>query len=377
MMLDNIKQYLTNLFKDIEQLRKICFYIGYTLIFLGFWLTKTQFKVNEEMLTIISIIPLAVSINYRKYKLKDIAILGMLFILGVLVYYFSKDWSVIKIVLILATIKERNIRKIIKCSFYVCFILTFMTIISSLIFDIGKVYIIKDFGRDDLETRFCFGFNHPNQFHNTITYLIITYMYIKNDKLKINNIAILSVINIIAYIFSASRTGLLITFVAIIVNTIFYNMRTTKDNVLSKLIQCIYIGIIAFQVIIVMLYGEIDFLDKLNDILNNRIMVAHRYYANYGISAFGSIVKEGAFELGYVNSLIKLGVIPVTLLIIAQMVLIKRYMINKEYKKVALIMVLTLYSFAENNWFFVFRNLSILLCADLIYGKDIKPIKEI
>lgn len=322
------------------------------------------------------LVTLILSIDYKKYTKQEIIINAVLLSIGGIVYLIAKDWTVFKVALILVAIKDRDIDDIIRISLYTCMAILGISIIMSF-FDPSKLYIVDNFGRGKIEKRYCFGFTHPNQFNLAITYLIIGYMYLKKRKVDLKELALLLILTIVTYILTTSRTGLLVTLAAIAINIVAENIKIDKDknNLITKIIQGVYLGMIILQVIMVVFYDKIPIFGKIDDILNNRIMVAYNFYEQYGISLIGQKIHAGTFELGYMNALVKLGIIPVVLLIISQITLIKKYMLNKEYKKVALIVIFTIYSFTENNWLFIFRNLSILLCAELIYNSNFEFVK--
>jgi len=244
------------------------------------------------------------------YSKKEFFILTPIALLALYNYSLSGNIFCVYTILVIACMKDINYVTLFKTLFYstLCSII-FIGILS--FFGIGSpTRLIEDFGRGMIETRYCFGLHHPNIWHQAIARCIVFGCIGHYKQLNIVHLLILFVFNYFIYTMSVSRTGLLATWIFLLL-LIFYKY-------FSKLMHTIFVKICAF-IGIVSVYGlyvyfTYDFATtwtlnaQLFDwkITTGRIQQAVAYLAYNPIKLFsnrfpddGTLFDLGAFRLFY------------------------------------------------------------------------------
>ena len=156
-----------------------------------------------------------------KYTKKEFFILTPIIALALYNYYVSGNIFCIYTILVIASMKDIDYSIFFKVLFY--------STLSSVIFvgflsflEIGSpTQLTQDFGRGLVETRYCFGLYHPNIWHQAIARCIVFGSIGYYKQLNIIHLLILFLFNYFIYTLSISRTGLLATWIFLIL-VIFY-----------------------------------------------------------------------------------------------------------------------------------------------------------
>ena len=184
--------------------------------------------------------------EYRIYEWLVIIGLGFL---GTISYLACDDKYVIRLVVLLIAGKGIQLRKIIIC---ICLVTLASTVIIAFFsfFSIsGPLVDIRNYGRGGVETRYSFGFNHANNIHSTLWYLLVLMLLIKKNVNGIVGGILLTLANIGLYCLTLSRTGLLITEMLIIGSVWLYYYPFKKINILLYIFSdAFYFGCIGLTV---------------------------------------------------------------------------------------------------------------------------------
>lgn len=245
-----------------------------------------------------------------KYTKKEFFILTPIIALALYNYYVSGNIFCIYTILVIASMKDIDYSIFFKVLFY--------STLSSVIFvgflsflEIGSpTQLTQDFGRGLVETRYCFGLYHPNIWHQAIARCIVFGSIGYYKQLNIIHLLILFLFNYFIYTLSISRTGLLATWIFLIL-VIFYKY-------LSKLMHTFLIKLLALTGIIsvyaLYVYFAYDFAvnwtlnSQLFDwkITTGRIQQAIEFLSYYPIKLFssrfpddGTLFDLGAFRIFY------------------------------------------------------------------------------
>ena len=184
--------------------------------------------------------------EYRIYEWLVIIGLGFL---GTISYLACDDKYVIRLVVLLIAGKGVQLRKIIIC---ICLVTLASTVIIAFFsfFSIsGPLVDIRNYGRGGVETRYSFGFNHANNIHSILWYLLVLMLLIKKNVNGIVGGILLTLANIGLYCLTLSRTGLLITEMLIIGSVWLYYYPFKKINILLYIFSdAFYFGCIGLTV---------------------------------------------------------------------------------------------------------------------------------
>ena len=245
-----------------------------------------------------------------KYTKKEFFILTPIAILALYNYSVSGNIYCVYTVLVIACMKDIDYSTLFKTLFYstLCSVI-FVGILS--FFEIGSpTKLTQDFGRGLVETRYCFGLYHPNIWHQAIARCIVFGCIGYYKKLSIVHILILFAFNYFIYTMSISRTGLLATWIFLLLVIFYKYLYKLMHTVFIKL--CAFLGIVSVYGLYV--YFTYDFATNwsLNaqlfdwKVTTGRIQQALEFLAYNPIKLFssrfpddGTLFDLGAFRLFY------------------------------------------------------------------------------
>ena len=136
-----------------------------------------------------------------RYTKKEFFILAPLGILSLYNYHIAGNIFGVYTILVIAASKDIDYSILFKTLFYSTLsAVVFVGILS--FFEIGSpTHLTEDFGRQVIETRYCFGLYHPNIWHQAIGRCIIFACIGYYKQLHIIHLLILLVFNYFIYIF--------------------------------------------------------------------------------------------------------------------------------------------------------------------------------
>ena len=226
---------------DIKKISLYLFYIAIALLAISDsgiqLLILTTIGPGSRTLRLIAMWLLFFKVLMTRYTQKEFFILAPFGILSLYNYHIAGNIFGVYTILIIAASKDINYSTLFKTLFYSTLsAIIFVGILS--FFGIGSpTHLTEDFGRQVIETRYCFGLYHPNIWHQAIGRCIIFGCIGYYKQLRIIHLLILFVYNYFIYRLSISRTGLIAVSIVIIL-MIFYKH-------LSKIMHTLFIKICA------------------------------------------------------------------------------------------------------------------------------------
>ena len=317
--------------------------------------------------THVAFILFCIKILMTKYEWNQIIMILLTGMLGVASYFTCKDEYVIRAVVFLAATvgveTDRNIRII----FWGTLIGMLLIIALAVLGVCGTVVDVRDYGRGLIEARYCLGFNHANNVHCLLWYIVALLVLFKYDCLKVWHLICLFVLNIGVYFLTSSRTGVMATAIVIIMAIVIkvcekpVVKRLYMITAFMALVSCIIISLRAATVV--------PFYDRyqmtLNRLLTQRLEMV---WEHMPMSTW--VIFPGPRTSEYVdNGFVSLTYIYGTVVGILFCVLIV-YSIYESYKKDMMYVMIVLIS----SIFVVFMestcmiNISILCNMILILG---------
>lgn len=299
---------------DIKKLSELFFYIAIALLAIsdsGIQLFILHvIGPGSRTLRLISLWLLFAKVLMTRYTKKELLLIFPIAILALYNYTISGNIYCVYTILIIASLKNIDFSLLFKVLFYSTLgTVIFVGILSC--FGIGSpTQITQDFGRNIIETRYCFGLYHPNIWHQAIARCIIFACIGYYKQLNILHLAALFLFNCFIYTLSVSRTGLLAVciFLAMI---IFYKY-------LVKLMHTLFVKIGIFWGILsvygLYVYFAYDFATKWTlraqlfdwKITTGRIQQALQFLSTHSIGLFssrfpddGTLFDLGAFRIFY------------------------------------------------------------------------------
>ena len=208
----------------------------------------------------------------------------------------------------------------------------------------GSLSVTQNF-RHIAETRYCFGFFHPNGFSMFYIKFILLGIFLYGNKLGIKLSIALSVVLSIPLVLSNSRTSLLcygFVCLALILIKLFKRYDLTKVVLIISII--IIFSLIVLTVLTIFM-KEIDVMDGhadnlwelLNELSSGRLNSMTKSFNAYQVNLFGYGNTLETTENGYVNAMFSEGMIFVCIFIFASIWLL--YRMYKEKNNIGIIVV--------------------------------------
>ncbi len=365
--------------------RNTLFIIGYLIFFIQFW-TKGLLKINEYIFYFPAAIFIIASIDIKNLTPRDILAIACLNLLGLISYVYSGTMTILKTTFILSAIKNKDIDKIIKCTFWASAGILLGHIICSSILHIGDLYKEVDFGRGVIERRYYFGFSHTNTAQSLFNTMMLCWLYSylqqeKEKKWRIIGFVLVIALTIVMYELTKSRTGLVIALVFIL----FSMLDSIKKYQIMrnyKLTSAVYVAAVLGTILFVYCLNGTAIFKKLNQFTTRRLEFSRLYTEEYPITPFGQeisntfetavedVENKVAFDQGIINSLLTFGLLINLLFYFTQLKLLKKYSQTGNTKRIMIICVMIIYAITEDILFYPFVNFGLLFIGDLLYENE-------
>lgn len=305
-----------------------------------------------------------------RYSFKEIILNVVLIVCSFLSLKVSGDARVLWFALAIIAAKGINLKKIVKYSLITLCICCFIFILLSLfgVTNISSVYYNKG-------TRFSFGMGHPNMcsaYYNII-FAHLGYLYF--DKIKIKHTVFSSIGAIIIFLFTKSRTGMLVYIIAWLY-FILLKKKIFKKNEEKKLLMIVLVACMMFFTILPIIYNnEKKYMNTIDNFMTGRFSQANFYIKKYGINFLGNNVLEdltseythNILDIGYSRMLICNGIYYYMIVVGGYL-----YILISAYKKklndlTFFVSFFIVYMCSENVATYVFMNVSMLYFSNILF----------
>ena len=331
--------------------------------------------------SLISLGPLKTLINYgsvgvlaavfviRNYSLKQIR-LYLLFGIFIFAAFTTKRTFLLVYMLLLLNARYSSFRKIVTTSFIATIISILFVIMCC------KLGIITDlvYMRDGVENAHSYGFGHYSSISYFALYITLMWLYLRKRTIGWLEVAALTVFNYGIYYITTTRLSFYLALFVILMYIVIVKYGWIRIS--SKFIVFLSsIGFAAAFSVCILLHYVYDpsnaFLEKINQNLNNRLLMGKTAFDLYGLKLFGQSIEmvgiksavfgEGNQEYfyidsGYVYSLIGYGIL-FTIVLLTLYTMILRNTAKKE-QGVLFIWAVTvmLFSISNNAWVSITYN---------------------
>lgn len=314
------------------------FYCILLFMYINFFCSiNSLFLVPESLLTlneivlIIFFVTKILSQKYKKYELIYLLIFCFLFLIVALL---TKQKSILLIALLMFSMKNTDLKKNLKFSFIT------KTVVISLLFLIFIISgILKMNGVSFInfsDTRYDMFLTHPNFASFLVFWTIFDYVLLKRENLNIKNYFVFTIIFIVTYIFTKSRTGLIVN-VLLIISLLFYPKINDKKFISKFMKSFAKNSLLLFYIIILFLLIKSSSLGSknslyilLDDIFSRRLSLSIVAYNMYGFSFLPRFVDTKqlitymynyqtyrmplAIDVFYVKCIVSYSIIPIIMI---------------------------------------------------------------
>jgi len=323
-----------------------------------------------------------------KHDIREWAVIAAIFVLFAYCYVHTGRNDLLRIALFIMASRDIDLKKTMKFTFYLTLVGVIAIALLAVTGVLGDVSLTFDYGRHaGVETRYVFGFGHPNTLFSSVFALILMWIWIYGKRAGVLPYLVAAVVATVTVIITDSRTGMLMmafTIMMAIFFRIFSKLSGKKwlyifGGLISPLlcflftVQAAWIAEGFYAVKRNMHFGL--FYWHLDYRLNNRI--SNLYYATddrAGIlsrwSLFSRSGQDGYFDIGWARMVYWYGIIPTLVIILAIIAVIYVCMKERDIQAMILIVSLGIYTLVEAT--FVTRYLGrdfFLLIAGVYLGK--------
>ena len=308
--------------------------------------------------------------EYSRREWIEILALG---ILGIISWYFSDREEIIRMVALVAACKGIDGKKIMKVVFYETLIGSLIIIALSVTGIYGAVAVSGMFrGGGIEETRYCLGMGHPNALHCMFMVTLILGFALYQERIKWYGYVIALLLNLGVYMFTDSRTSMLITTGAIIFAIILRFDKKLRDRkVLYVLLIFFLLFCIAWSVMIAMVGVRPHILRQIDIHINGRFQWARSDGGIEYWSLFSTPDNQNYFDMGYVRLFYWYGIIPAAIMIAVACRTIWLCYEQKAYDALLVIALFIAYTLIEAHAISVYlgRNYVLLYTGILWYNR--------
>lgn len=227
--------------------------------------------------------------------------------------------------------------------------------------------------------RWSLGYPHPNVLQVSYLILAIFILYLLGDQFRIKHALWLFAGNCLVFLYSVSYTGFAV-FMCLLAGRIYLMFRKKLNFLERLLLQLIFPACVLLSLVApVTVTGKLFVV--LNQLLSTRMELAWRYLKPEYMSLWGVRLSEITTETitmdnAYLSAFITYGVIPFTLLCLATMYMIFRYLKENKYLEVLIILTIATGGLTEPFLYNTsFKNLSFVFMGALLFDNK-KDCKE-
>lgn len=276
-------------------------------------------------------------------------------VVGLGYYYLQSSALILRILLILLAGRKQKAEPVIKFFFWGTLVIMIYTAFLSVLGLHNTVSLTQHF-RHEEETRYCFGFYHPNGFAFFLFRTLVLGLYTYGRQLKLWMMAVVAVFSMILFWMAGSKMGLT---AAVCVIVAFWLMGFLKTVQVQKKFFFLGNSLMALEILFIMIsmvcfvtstetdLTGVGFWQILNELTTGRLFFIHKTYLAYPIPLWGYQGFMEATEVGFVNALYNQGLIFLLVYFVALFYLFYRMYRKKDMPALVLILGFTLYAMAE------------------------------
>lgn len=311
----------------------------------------------------------------EKFKLSEILVIIALFAVCLVVFLINHNNTPLFLLISIISMRGVNTKQALTVVFFV-HLVSFLGMI--LLSSTGIVHDeIINHTREavGLTARHSFGYKHPNLVQMHLLSLTILFFYLYNIKNTAAHLIWL-VLNGILYNYTYSRTSFSLAVLYLIFHYFFYG-----KNIVKKMIAVIgkysFAALLLITIILYLNYDNLPIVKEIDIFLTGRIYYLNYVYKNFPITLFGlsNFGQHVAIDNSYFGLLYKDGLIILLIALFSNFYVCKKWLEEKKYNELVLVLFLNLVSFTENFYLIPVINVSLLLYSDAFFPEKTEKRK--
>lgn len=364
--------------------------IGYILLIFSCILSGleyTDFEVLGSSIRVVVLLYLVMILFYLfigKYNKKALFLISSFLIISLITYLVSNSSKFLTMLVVAIVFSGLDYKKAFKL------VLIIRTFILIMIMSFAQIGILDRYERTILksktyQTGFGMGYTHPNRLAFVFLFLILTYICYKNTEFKKKDFVLITVIFVIGYYFTKTRT-LVLCFLVIALFLVAYNVVFFK-KITSKIVGVLGIVVIPMCTFISLVVPKLlgksgnigTYMTALDKIANFRFANIRNLFETYPITLFGGVnefvllqsrYNYSTIDNGYIRLLFNFGIIGFMCFLILSILTIVFLVKKEQYNYVAVCIVIAIWGVSENILTSIAFNLIAVFWNELIRNRS-------
>lgn len=356
---------------EIIYLILLAFFVGMRFL-LSTMFTIYWPKYFYRTLTVIGVVLVLLHLMMAKdISKKEIAAMLVVTFVFMMSHYVSRyDFLVDLLILILGAYRV-NFRNILKTYIAVWSVLLVVTIIGAMTGLAENLVFYQDYveGVGFARERMALGICYPTDLAAYVAFLMLTYVYIREENITYLEIGIMFVLTCATYYITDARTDFIVMLMLIfltLVTKIKYTSisKFIKKTAIRKGILTLPIVLAASSWILTGIYDDdSEIWLKIDAVLSGRLAMGKVALHNYNITAFGQYVIEKGFggstdwpdnyffiDCSYISMGIKFGIIFLILIFVIYTIILKRCLDTRKLFWCIVLVVVAIQSATEHHF---------------------------
>lgn len=358
--------------RNLKKIGETAFYTALILEMLFVLLDKSAYIIPYETWWFrLTFAMFVFKIACTKYTWKEWLCILAFGILGLISFVVSDREEIIRIVAFVAAFKGVSSQAAAKITFYETLAGSLIIVLLSVTGIYGAVSVTGYFrGGGIEETRYCLGMGHPNALHCMFFAILTLGLALYHQKMKWYAYMLAFLMNILVFVLTDSRTGMLICSVTVIFAAFLHYGGKLRENRILYLLAGLFILLCVLLTLIISIYGvEIPILRQIDIRINGRFQWGKSGGGIEYWRLFGSPENQNYFDMGFLRIFYWYGIIPGILYMIILCVMIWGCYKNKAYEAFLTIMMFSAYTLIEAHAVSVYigRNYILLFMGPMWY----------
>lgn len=347
-----LKKKILKIYHILSGKASIFFWLGFAIelfiMITGFSIFEIPFR---GRLTHLAFFLFGIKIMLSNYKKTEWIIIIFLGIIATISYLNIGDEWVLRIVVMILASKGISFHQMIKWIFFISLIGLLSVVLLSVLGIAGDMNLTADFGRGGIETRWCLGFSHPNNLHGTVWYVLAAGLLYRKG-IKLFQAIILTIINLVLYSFTVSRTGFLVAEIMIVGALIYLYFPKIKK------IRLFYHmgGLGSLFLVAISIYSAAFgvkhnlWLYKLSQLLTDRLESLIWWEDFNSWTLFGAEFEKEPVDIGFITIVSNYGYVILGIYLIAILLLIYDELKKEKFIEFLVLMTCVFYTFMESSF---------------------------
>ena len=274
--------------------------LGYDLPFETYWLRAVTFCYCVKI----------VSTQHTRVEWGVIVSLGVIGFIG---YYLSGMDVFFRTAMFVTSSKGIERRKAVLALWITLLISDGLYILRGALGTGGPWVDIRDYGRGAIETRYCFGFSHPNGLHYSMFALMTLAIWLFRDKLTWKHYTAFFIGNTILFYLTRSRTGAIVAYFVIFACWAFQYCATIRESRWAYWLGYValaFVGILTMVAVRFDRFEQSSIWAKVNNLMTGRLRLAYETVWDKLPTLFSYKGADYTYaDMGLVNQVYTLGIV--------------------------------------------------------------------